>query len=99
MMVKTAHARSPKNWLGEKLKDHPGGTWIVLERRAEEGVPLMAIGYKYNKKKVLTFVGTRVQQTKGNRMKQGSQTNTVMSVFGMLLGHQFSLTTSTIQIV
>ena len=59
MMVKTAHARSPKNWLEEKMKDYPGGTWIVLEGTAEKGVPLMAIGYKYNKKKVLTFVGTR----------------------------------------
>jgi hypothetical protein len=60
MIVKTAHSRCPKKWLEEKMKDFPGGTWIVLEGRASpEGVDLVCLGYKYNKKKVLTFVLTR----------------------------------------
>ena len=42
------------------MKDMPGGTWIVLEGRAnKEGVDLVTLGYKYNKKKVITFVFTK----------------------------------------
>ena len=42
------------------MEDFPGGTWIVMEGRAEkEEVDLIAIGYKYNKRKVITFVTTR----------------------------------------
>ena len=60
MMVKTAFSRSPKKWLEEKMKDMPGGVWIVLEGIAEkEDVPVVCIGYKYNRKKVLTFVMTK----------------------------------------
>jgi len=55
MMVKTAHSRSPKNWLEKDMKDIPGVTWIVMEGKTSEGVDLVCIGYKYNKKKVLTF--------------------------------------------
>ena len=60
MMVKTAHSRSPKKFLEDKMKDFPGGTWITLEATPEkEKIPLICIGYKYNKKKVLTFVMSR----------------------------------------
>ena len=56
-IIKTGHSRSPKAWLEEKMKDFPGGTWITLEATpVKENVPLICIGYKYNKKKVLTFV-------------------------------------------
>ena len=60
MMVKTAHSRSPKKFLDETMKDFPGGTWITLEGRAQkEGIDLVCVGYKYNKKTVLTFVFTK----------------------------------------
>ena len=60
MMVKTAHSRCPKKFLEDTMKEFPGGTWITMEGRAEkEDVQLICIGYKYNKKKVLTFVMTR----------------------------------------
>ena len=60
MQVKTAHARFPKKFLEEKMKDYPGGTWITLEGHAEdEDEDLVALGYKYNKKTVLCFVTTR----------------------------------------
>ena len=60
MIIKTAHVRSPKFFLEERMKDFPGGTWITMEGKTElEGVELICIGYKYNKKKVLTFVMTR----------------------------------------
>ena len=42
------------------MKDMPGGTWITMEGKDErEGIDLVAIGYKYNKKKVLLFVMTK----------------------------------------
>ena len=60
MQVKTAHSRFPKSFLDEKMKDYPGGTWITMEGTTElEGQDLVAIGYKYNKKTVLSFVCTR----------------------------------------
>ena len=37
-----------------------GGTWIVLEGRVQpEDIDLISIGYKYNKKIVLTFIATK----------------------------------------
>ena len=58
--VKTAHARSPKKYLDENMKDYPEGTWITMEVRCnKDGVYLICIGYKYNKKEVLTFVLTK----------------------------------------
>ena len=59
-IIKTAHSRTPKKFLEEKMKGFPGGTWIVMEGFAEsEGVPLVCIGYKYNVKKVLVFISTK----------------------------------------
>ena len=57
LQIKTNHSRSPKLYLEELMKDWPGGTWVVMEGVTEkEDVALVCIGYKYNKKKVLTFV-------------------------------------------
>jgi len=36
MLVKTAYSRSPKKFLDETMKDFPGGTWIILEGRAQK---------------------------------------------------------------
>ncbi|XRB20796.1 hypothetical protein RI054_25g106450 [Pseudoscourfieldia marina] len=57
MMVKTAHARYPKDFMEEALEDAPGGTQCVC-RTVIEGIPLIAIGYRYNRKTVLCFVAT-----------------------------------------
>ena len=60
MLIKTVHSRSPKKWLENAMIDYPGGTWITMEGTTEKtGTDLVIIGYKYNKKKVLTFVMTR----------------------------------------
>ena len=60
MHVKTVHRRCPKEFLEREMKDMPGGTWVVLEGRAKkEGLDLVTIGYKYNKKKVLVFLFNR----------------------------------------
>ena len=49
-IVKTAHSFYPKQWLEEKMKGWPGGSHLVLEG-TKDNIPLIAIGYKYNKKK------------------------------------------------
>ena len=60
MQIKTGHARYPKNFFEEAMKDFPGGTWIIMEGHAEkENQDLVAIGYKYNTKTVLQFVCTK----------------------------------------
>ena len=56
-IIKQGNARSPKKFLEETMKDFPGGIWIVLEAEdGATGIDLVCIGYKYNKKKVLTFI-------------------------------------------
>ena len=60
MIIKTAHSRSPKKFFEEKMSNFPGGTWIVMGGHSEkECVDLIAIGYKYNARKVLTFITTK----------------------------------------
>ena len=57
--IKTAYSRTLKKFLEETMKDFPGGTWIVMEGRAEkEYVLLVCIGYKYKLKNVLVFLST-----------------------------------------
>lgn len=42
------------------MTGYPGGTWITMAGCTEKtGTDLVMIGYKHNKKKVLTFVATR----------------------------------------
>ena len=55
--VKTSTKHSPKKWLDETMKDYPGGTWVTLKGTFND-TSLYFIGYKYNKRKVLTFVFT-----------------------------------------
>ena len=57
MAVKTSHSHSPKKWLEDKMETYPGGTWITLQG-SFNGALLYCMGYKYNKRKVLTFVFT-----------------------------------------
>lgn len=58
--VKTAHSCFPKEALEEKMKDWPSGTHLVLEASSPvHNKPLLAIGYKYNSRKVLCFVATK----------------------------------------
>ena len=44
-IIKMNHGRSPKKWLEEKMKDFPGGTWIVLEGQTKKHADLICIGY------------------------------------------------------
>jgi hypothetical protein len=57
-VVKTAHGRYPKLFLEQKMKNWPAGSHLVLEGTTLTGVRLLAIGYKYNKRKVLCFIAT-----------------------------------------
>jgi hypothetical protein len=48
----------PKNFIDKALNDAPGGVWIVLEA-THQGVPLVAIGYRYSTRTTLFFVATK----------------------------------------
>ena len=54
-VVKTAHRQYPKKFLEEKMKDWPPGSNLVLKSKLH-GVNLVAVGYKYSRKKVLCFL-------------------------------------------
>ena len=56
-VVKTAHSLFPKAWLEQTLKDKSAGSRLVLTT-TYQGVKLVALGYKYNKRKVLCFITT-----------------------------------------
>jgi hypothetical protein len=54
--LKNGHATFPKKFLEEEMKDMPSGNWITMECSGRNGVPLVAMGYKYSSKKTLFFV-------------------------------------------
>jgi hypothetical protein len=57
-VVKTSHARYPKKFIEETMLDWPAGSHLVLGATVN-GVELLAIGYKYNKRKVMCFLSTK----------------------------------------
>jgi hypothetical protein len=57
-VVKTAHSCYPKKFLEDTMADWPAVLTFVLELTAD-GAPLLAMGYKYNKRKVMCFVATK----------------------------------------
>jgi hypothetical protein len=57
-IIKTNHGGFPKKYLEETMKDWPPGSHLVLEGTYLD-VPLLAVGYKYNKRKVCGFVATK----------------------------------------
>lgn len=57
--VKTAHRFFPKEEIEREMEKWPGGTSLVLEAKGLTGTPLVAIGYKYNSRKVLCFVASK----------------------------------------
>ena len=59
LVVKTNHSRFPNEFLNQEMKEMPGGCWITMRGKCQRtGVELVAIGYKYNSKKVLHFITT-----------------------------------------
>ncbi len=56
--VKNAHKRFPKEWLNSAMEEMAAGTWLVLKATTKQGVPLIAMGYKYCKRKILHFIMT-----------------------------------------
>ena len=57
-VIKTSHAGYCKKYLEEKMKEWPAGSHLVLESTVND-VELLAIGYKYNKRKVACFIATK----------------------------------------
>ena len=58
--IKTNTTFYPKDEFQTKMKGWPSGSYLVLEcKPPEKGVDLVALGYKYNASKVLTFIMTK----------------------------------------
>ena len=61
--VKTSSKLFPKAELEDRMKLYPSGASLIMEcdvpGTGNEGIKLLAIGYKYNKKKVLLFIATK----------------------------------------
>ncbi len=57
--MKTGHHKIPKEFLEEEMAPFCPGSWIVLEHTSPSGTPMICIGYKYNRKRVLTFLMTK----------------------------------------
>lgn len=57
-VVKTNHANYPKQFLLKTMSEWPAGSHLVLEATSDN-VPLLAVGYKYNSRKVHCFVATK----------------------------------------
>jgi hypothetical protein len=58
LQVKTRHGHFPKKFIEETLKEATGGVWIILES-IRDGIPLIAIGYRYSTRTTLFFVATK----------------------------------------
>ncbi len=58
LQVKTGHGLFPKKFIESTLEGAPGGVWVVLES-IQEGIPLIAIGYRYSTCTTLHFVATK----------------------------------------
>jgi len=57
--LKSNHSCFPKVELENKMKDYPSGSYLVMESKSPNGCKLVAIGYKYNARKVLCFLCTK----------------------------------------
>lgn len=57
--VKTAKKLFPIKEIERIMKNWPRGTHVVLEGQGLKETPLLAIGYKYNARKCLSFIATK----------------------------------------
>jgi Transposase IS4 len=57
-IIKTNHAGFPKKDIENIMETWPSGTNIVFHCKSPNGPTLRAIGYKYNSKRILSFVMT-----------------------------------------
>lgn len=57
-IIKTNHNRFPKKYIEEEMKDWPAGSHLVLHSKID-GVDLVAVGYKYSKRKVVSFLANK----------------------------------------
>ena len=56
--VKTATTGFPKDLIEDLMDGWPGGSSIVLKATTPSGIPIVAVGYKYNSRTVLCFAAT-----------------------------------------
>jgi hypothetical protein len=57
--VKTNHKLYPIRELTKTMEEWPSGSHLLLSCERPDGVELLALGYKYNMRKVLCFVFTK----------------------------------------
>src|SRR5687767_6078990 len=57
-VVKTAHSKYSKQFLQDHMENWPAGMHLVL-KTVQDNVPLLAIGYKYNSRKVQCFIANK----------------------------------------
>jgi hypothetical protein len=65
LQIKTGHALYPETFMEETLNESPLGCWITMKGRGPRGTDLLAIGYKYNSKRVLKSVATAASDQQG----------------------------------
>jgi hypothetical protein len=56
--VANCHGGYPKQWIEDKLKSLTSGSMIFLTA-IYQGVPMIATGYKFNRKRTLLYISTR----------------------------------------
>lgn len=56
--VKTNHKHFPKRDIEQKMKDWSTGAYLVLKCKTPKGITLYAIGFKYSKDDVMSFICT-----------------------------------------
>ena len=66
-IVKTSHAKFPKQWILDKMKGKKRGEHVMLwaENPGTPGTAFMAVGYRYNYKKVVLSITSRGMTTSG----------------------------------
>ena len=72
-VLKTNSYGYPKAFLEMKMKYYPAGSYLVLEKCTKEEIDLLAIGYKYNRKKIMFFISTKSAghaEEGGNHIRQ-----------------------------
>jgi hypothetical protein len=57
--LKTSTKCTPYQELIDKMADYPSGAYLVMACHTPKGHDLICIGYKYNARKVLVFLGTK----------------------------------------
>ena len=89
IMVKTNRKLLCKDTIDNTTKDWPGGSYLILKRKytVTRDINLIAIGYKYNYRKVPNYIYTEGTWTKKDGIPYylSNLTSLIMLTFALLL--------------